>query len=215
MGLLILTTVVTLSGLSLLLVLYPIWQRTYAEVTVQRDQPGPALAEIEARYQAALAAIKNLAFDFEMGKVSSEDHHLLLHKAKIDAAKIKQRIELLSTNDIDYGLEAEIERLVADLKRDKSNRPKALQRKIEAEIASLRDEQPTGPGCPHCRKANQPGDAFCSDCGHPLLAHGQDICPDCGYAFQPDDAYCSRCGSAFTTAGPGPRLKERLAEPSI
>jgi hypothetical protein len=49
MELLVLTTVVTLSGMYLLLVLYPIWQRTYAKVTVQHDQSGPAPAEVEDR----------------------------------------------------------------------------------------------------------------------------------------------------------------------
>jgi predicted RNA-binding Zn-ribbon protein involved in translation (DUF1610 family) len=197
-----------LTGGVLALILYPLWRRTRPEAIFHLDRSGQTLEEYAARYQAALAAIRDLMFDYEMGKVSAEDYQTLLPKAKLEAAKIRRQIDRLNDNaesDLDPATEAKIESLIAELRNSNLDRNEALLREVEAEIQSLKNIQldaETGqPTCPNCGKTFVVGDAFCSGCGHSLagVKTEQNVCPNCGHAFQPDDAFCVKCGVALDT----------------
>ena len=84
----------------LLLIAYPLWQQTRPEAIFRANRSGQTLAEYQARYQAALDSIRDLMFDYEMGKVSTEDYELLLHKTKLEAAQIRQQIDRLSQGQV-------------------------------------------------------------------------------------------------------------------
>jgi hypothetical protein len=119
------------------LILYPLWQQTRPEAVFQLDSSGQTLEEYQARYQAELAAIKDLMFDYEMGKVSAEDYEKLLAKAKLEAAEIRRQIDRLShsTNaDIEASLDVEIEKLIAQLRLNKFSGNETLLSEIDAEI---------------------------------------------------------------------------------
>jgi len=173
MDILSITAIAALTGAALLLILYPIWQQTRPTVALQPIPPGQTLAEHQARYQAALATIKDLTFDFEMGKISAQDHHQLLHKTKLEAAQIRRQIDLLSHNptDIAPALDDQIETLVAQLRTGQSTGPKRLRQQVDAEIAALKNSA----ACPACGSPHQPNDAFCARCGAALdsAAHPQ------------------------------------------
>jgi DNA-directed RNA polymerase subunit RPC12/RpoP len=201
-----------ITGGVLTFILYPLWRQTRPETAFQPGQAGQTLEEYEARYQAALAAIRDLMFDYEMGKVSAEDYETLLPQAKLEAAKIRRQIDRLShttPSEIDPALDAKIETLIAELKREQADGNETLLRAVEAEIESLKNTQldtETGqPTCPHCGQTFAVGDAFCSGCGHSLasIKTEQNVCPNCGNTFQPDDAFCAKCGVALDnkTAG--------------
>ena len=195
-----------ITGGVLAFILYPLRRQTRPETTFQPGQAGQTLEEYEARYQAALAAIRDLMFDYEMGKVSAEDYETLLPKAKLEAAKIRRQIDRLDDNievNLDPATETKIESLIAEFKNSELKGNEALLREVEAEIESLKNVQlnaeTSQPTCPHCGKTFAIGDAFCSGCGHSLagVKIEQNVCPNCGYTFQPVDAFCAKCGAVL------------------
>lgn len=197
---------------ALALIFYPLWQQTRPEAIFEVNHAGITLAEYEVRYQAALDAIKDLMFDYEMGKVSTEDYELLLHKTKQEAAVLRRHIDHLQHNaatEIDASLDAEIETLIARLKTGGSlNGHEQLLREVDAEIELLKtldldesDDFVASPTltCPHCGHIVEADDIFCSRCGQPLPEPeiDENICPNCGYTYQPDDLFCAKCGAAL------------------
>ena len=189
-------------------ILYPLWRQTRPEAIFRVDRAGQTVAEYEARYQAALAAVKDLMFDYEMGKVSAEDYQTLLQKTKLEAAQIRRQIDRLTDQaevPTDPALDVEIETQVAQLRQHPSNGNEALRQQVDAEIERLKRLGSTGeargPACPHCGKPFEPGDAFCTGCGQALPEFAADpdeaVCPDCGAAVEPDDAFCAACGAAL------------------
>jgi len=191
------------------LIFYPLWQQTRPEAIFRVNPAGQTLEEYEARYQATLASIKDLMFDYEMGKVSADDYETLLHRSKLEAAEIRRQIDRLSQGAesiTNPALDAEIEALVSQLRGQQPNGNVTLQQEIESEIKSLKQlvVQPDtdGPACPNCGKDYQAGDAFCTGCGQALPAlTAADLgerCPECGSPVEADDAFCAKCGFALT-----------------
>jgi hypothetical protein len=212
-----LIAIVALIGGALTLIFYPLWQQTRPEAVFPIDRSGQTLEEYEARYQALLDAIRDLMFDYEMGKVSAEDYEMLLNRTRLEAARVRRHIDQFNrraTEAIEAGLDAEIEALIAHMSRAGLNGSEPLLREVEAEIELLKQvktEQQTGAAahfsqnrltCPHCTQPVRPGDAFCARCGQSLagVEVKENICPACGYEHQPDDAFCARCGTALTRA---------------
>lgn len=78
---------------------------------------------------------------------------------------------------------------------------------------------PAGPAestrCPRCGTENQPGIAFCRNCGQRLVAagaatvqrpgapEGMQTCPRCGTVNRMGVAFCQNCGAGLSVAQPG------------
>jgi len=186
-----------LVGGTLALILYPLWRQPQSRPT--RDASGRTAEELEARYQASLAAIRDLMFDHEMGKVTQEDYDHLLTKSKLEAAQIRRQIDQMSQNevDVDPNIDAEIEKLVAQLKNSPANGNEPLLKDIDKEIEILKHAQHDTITCPNCGSIAQLGDAFCSSCGQSLenVTVDENTCPECGAPIEPDDAFCAKCGT--------------------
>jgi len=186
-----------LVGGTLALILLPLWRQPQSRNA--RDAAGRTAEELEARYQAALAAIRDLMFDHEMGKVTQEDYDHLLTKSKLEAAQIRRRIDQMSQDevDLDPNIDAEIEKLVAQLKSGPTNGNEALRKEVDKEIEILKYARHDTLTCPNCGNIAQVGDAFCSSCGQSLenVKVDENTCPECGASIQPDDAFCAKCGT--------------------
>jgi Zn finger protein HypA/HybF involved in hydrogenase expression len=206
----ILTLIISLAlgGGALALIFYPLWQQTRPEAIFHIDRSGQTLEEYQARYQAILAAIKDLMFDHEMGKVSTEDYQDLLARTKIEAAEIRQQIDRLSrrreTAEADPAREDEIETLIAQAKSGLlTNGNEPLLREIEAEVETLKhinlpDGDTAEMACPQCGTPYVVGDAFCTGCGYAVgELETTPTCPECQLPVEPDDAFCARCGTAL------------------
>ena len=90
-----------------------------------RDSPhltgGEGLRELHLRREAAHAAIEELEFDLEMGKLSMESYKALKEQHTLEAAHSMKEIEALKSNrkqkrtqvkrDIIFGLEQEISKM--------------------------------------------------------------------------------------------------------
>lgn len=206
----LLTSLVLVVG-AFALVLYPLWQQTRFDMLFKTEGSGHTGEEYQARYQAALAAIKDLMFDYEMGKVSGDDYEKLLAKAKLEAATIRHQLDRLNhstTTDMAATLEVEIEKLVAQLRSSKFSGQEILLPAIDDEIALLKRASPPATNseeslCPQCGRSILADDAFCATCGHALTQTHLDkpnknasFCPSCGQAVQLEDSFCARCGTA-------------------
>lgn len=191
---------------ALALVLYPLWlHSSHQQVMLTAPLPGHTPDEIEARYRAALAAIKDLMFDYEMGKISHDDYNTLLVRSKADAARLRQMLDRFGLNsDVTPELDAQIEELVAHTRRAPLNRNgnRALLESIDRNIAQLRNGNGHCTTCHHCNGRVQLSDAFCPSCGLALsngcvTVTASNTCTNCHTPVEPSDAFCAGCGTAL------------------
>ena len=127
---------------------------------------GPPEAE-ETRRGVAVAALREIEFDRETGKLSDDDY-----------ASLKAR----------YTGEA-----LAALRAEDSGSPAVpdLEAMISARVRSLSGGSP--PPCRTCGPRPEPDAAFCSTCG--LRLDMGRSCGSCGAALPPDSAFCEACGA--------------------
>ncbi|MCK6584622.1 MAG: zinc ribbon domain-containing protein [Anaerolineales bacterium] len=105
----------------------------------QRKKVKPTVANPAAERAAALAALRDLDFDFKIGKVSEEDYPTLRAGLLAEAARYIQQEE---------ANEADIEARIQARKRTQGKSSTAY--------------------CPHCGKPVIVGDLFCTSCGSRL-----------------------------------------------
>lgn len=208
MEFLTLLIIAVLGVCALALILFPLWQQSRPNsIPAASAAAGQTLEEIEARYNAELAAIKDLMFDHEMGKVAPDDYELILTRAKMEAAQLRRQLDRLAENPdlaIDPALDVKIEALINQTRTAPSqvNGNKAMLKEIDGTIKRLRSgRNGKTTTCPECNAPFQADDAFCSGCGTPLanIKENSDApaCPHCRSAVQPDDAFCTECGTAL------------------
>ncbi len=148
-------------------------------------------AELEARREALYAALKDLEFDHEMGKLSAEDYAALRERYTVQAVAVLQQLDALAAEeppvvgqgDAAAGPEVEV----------------SAEKEMEREVAALRQATKTRAPlvCPVCRRACQPGDTFCAGCGASLADVSEGRCPECGAEYVAGDRFCVRCGVAL------------------
>ncbi len=116
----------------------------------KREDKGKALQQ---RKEDVYAAIKEMDFDFEMGKISEEDYRELKSQYKAKALEI---LKELDTVDGGEDIDAAIERDVHRLRKKKRKGGKETVRQINF--------------CPHCGKKVAPKNNFCQGCGMRLIS---------------------------------------------
>jgi hypothetical protein len=205
MEILTLIVSVALAGGALLLIVAPL--RRQSSAALPTSASGQTHAELEVRYQAALVSIKDLMFDFEMGKMSRQDYDNLLAKSKLEAAKIRKELDRLeSGSHISATLDAEIEALVAQTrgKLQRVNGNAALLQDVDNRIQRLKAAGCNGhvTTCPTCNARVKFSDAYCASCGHTLdevtaPAAAKNVCSACRAPVQPGDAFCAGCGQSL------------------
>ncbi|MCC6170188.1 MAG: zinc ribbon domain-containing protein [Caldilineaceae bacterium] len=137
--------------------------------------PGPAaqvieddkLSELVGRKDAALKAIKDLEFDYRVGKLSEEDYQRLDQRLRRQAIALIQQVENLApqSSTLDERLEAQI----------------AAMRKVQpqAAIALSEGDRPLVVPVPAARPGNGAASRYCTNCGH-LLEPAHKFCANCG-----------------------------------
>ena len=121
----------------------------------------------------ALAALKEIEFDRETGKLSDADYEFLKAKytgAALEALRAEQAVTAAG----------DVEAMIA------------------AKVRSLRSASATTPpntarlSCITCGLRPEIDAVFCSDCGRRLPTDR--ACGRCGAALQPDSKFCESCG---------------------
>ncbi len=119
----------------------------------------------------ALAALKEIEFDRETGKLSDADYELLKSRCTT-AALDALRAESAAVPD-------DVEGMIAA-------RARALR---SAATSTSRG----APSCSVCGPRPEPDAVFCSSCGRRFPVAG--TCDRCGAPLGPDSQFCEQCGS--------------------
>jgi len=201
-----------LVGGALGLVVYPLWQATqFTNQPKPMVQVDERLEDYQTRYEAVLTNIKQLMFDHETGKISTEDYELLLQQTKLEAVKIRQKIDYMQDGvrtATNFALDAKAEMMIKQTRNQASKQDAILAKSVQAELSQLKQISPESiPNtaiCPHCQQTIEPNDAFCASCGNilqpttnPQLTNQAKFCTKCGQTVHPDDAFCVKCGTSL------------------
>ncbi len=156
--------------------LYLILQPLFAARSTQPPAYEPLDPE-DTPKGVALAALKEIEFDRETGKLSDADYELL--KAKYT----EQALEALRVERATVGV-GDVETMIADRVRTLRSAagPTPTTQTSETVLA-----------CSTCGPRPEPDALFCSTCGTRLPLTG--ACSGCGAPLGPDSLFCERCGA--------------------
>lgn len=101
--------------------------------------------QLRERKEQVYAAIKEIEFDWELGKLSAEDYDHLRSQLEIEALALIRQLDRVTNLSGSATLKERLEREVLALRRLRS--------------AAEEDR------CPTCQAKRRPGDLFCSQCG--------------------------------------------------
>jgi len=121
----------------------------------------------------ALAALKEIEFDRETGKLSDADYAFL--KAKYTGAAL----EALRAESPEATRSGDVEALIAA--------------RVRALRFAATSAPPGSPSCSACGPRPEADAVFCSTCGLRLQSGG--ACPNCGAALGADSRFCTACGA--------------------
>jgi len=134
------------------------------------DPTAEKLKSLDNQKEALYSAIKDIEFDYGLGKLSEDDYGELKNKYKLEAAAVLKEMDQTQikggTKGPDYELEQEIMSY-------RSKEPENLteDKKIEEEISAFRSASKKTKKenkCSECGSQHSSEDMFCSKCGAKL-----------------------------------------------
>ncbi len=182
-----LTIALLVSGVAILAVAWPLLKKGPTPVLVEDDQ----LVELLYRKDQVMTSIKDLEFDYRVGKLSEEDYQLYDQRLRRQAVGLLQQIEKVAPEaaSLDAALEREILRkrkAAPDAKRANPTH----EDHIEAEIARRRTVSPGVAASAATAVAGNGSVRFCTNCGY-QLAPQHKFCANCGAAVESSDVTAS------------------------
>ncbi len=137
----------------------------------------------------ALAALKEIEFDRETGKLSDSDYELLKAKYTASALEALREERGAVPNDVEALIAAKVRSLrSASLTSLDPPRELSLQSRITGPPAS----------CVACGPRPEPDAIYCSACGGRLAVTPH--CARCGAALLPESRFCEGCGRPVAAA---------------
>jgi hypothetical protein len=131
----------------------------------------------------ALAALKEIEFDRETGKLSDSDYQSLKAKYTAEALTAMRHDPEPTKTD---GASDDIETMIAAKVR-------ALRSASASRSSDASESFPsTGPACPSCGPRPEPDAVYCSSCGRRLPVRM--VCDRCATTLVPGSRYCESCG---------------------
>lgn len=169
-------TALVIAALAAIFISIPFFTRAKdgdSEVTGEYYAPNPRIERLKAldsRKEALLTAIKDIEFDYGLGKLSTEDFNELNRQYRIEAADVLKEMDSVGGQASQTSLLDELEREI------KSQRHKGLavyaDEEIEKEILRAREAawhiESGASNCPKCGSEYDRADIFCSKCGAKL-----------------------------------------------
>ena len=170
---------IVISLVALAYVLWPILHGGPTTVLVEDDR----LSELLARKDAVLASIKDLEFDYNVGKVSQEDLARFDDRLRRQAIGLMQQIEKIAptTTALDDQLEREIARLrkTQDARLVRPLESASLTPPAQPSIVAVRpgQEMTKARFCINCGQPVDSAQNFCGHCGTPIAAVAVNVSP--------------------------------------
>ena len=150
----------------------PFFKKRFEEVYKETDTSNPLeekLRRLNFEKESLYSALKELDFDYSMGKLSKEDYNELEGKYKAQAVSVLREIDnILGKTDI-ASLDEEIEKEVRAIRE-----LKLTDDEIEKEILKSRKSRVLETSsliCSVCGNGYRSDDRFCSKCGASLSIH--------------------------------------------
>ncbi len=146
--------------------LYPLFdQRSALEMSVRFNR-GEALEQFIYKKLSIYTNIKDLDFEYQMGKISLQDYQAMRLECKKEASAV-----LVALDSFHYSNDA--------------------LKEVEQRIMQSLQSQSTAVFCPACNAKNEPDTKICQKCNQPI-AHQN--CPACGQLVLKGEAFCNHCG---------------------
>jgi hypothetical protein len=160
-GTVVLAAVISLAAI--LVAVWPLLKPPRGRVLLEDDR----LGELIGRKESTLKAIKDLEFDFRVGKMDEEDFQRLDQRLRRQAIGLIQQIDKLAPAGA------------------------AIDEALERQIAAMRRAQ--GPATPPASAA-RPLPASVATNGHTTTAPAR-YCTECGAALEATHKFCAQCGA--------------------
>lgn len=173
----ILTILLTLGALSWILWPLLMGPRTRTPMPDPEDR---MLESLIRKKESIYTNIKDLRFEFQMGKLSEEDYQSLEAGYQVEASNVLQRIEIL----------------MSDTRFNSTIEEEVTRRRRNGKAKDVTGAQP----CSACGAPVRLGNRFCNACGA-TVAVATPSCGACGSLLQPAMKFCPECGKQTATVG--------------
>ncbi len=178
----------TLSLGALAWVIWPLLNRAPAPLLVEDDR----LVTLIARKEALMTSIKDLEFDYHVGKLDDEDYQRYDQRLRRQAISLIQQIELVAPEST--GLDVKVEKEI--MQRRKVADP------VAAPTATVAQPEPIAPPQVARPLPNNGGGAATAVApaviavaagvsGVPAVRY----CTNCGKVLEPQHKFCANCGT--------------------
>lgn len=166
---------------ALAFVVWPLLKPGPAPVLVEDDR----LAELLGRKDAVLKAIKDLEFDYEVGKLTEEDFRIYDQRLRRQAVALLKQIEEVAP--MSAGLDDALEAQIAQRRRvlEPASLPAAKTVIAVAAASPAVAKAPVG-----IAVAAEPGIN-----GTAVGSNGAKFCTNCGNRLEPNHKFCANCGT--------------------
>jgi len=175
-----------LSLAALAFVLWPLLKPGPAPVIVEDDR----LTELLGRKDAVMAAIKELEFDYNVGKLSEEDYKLYDGRLRRQAMGLLQQIEQMAP--LSAGLDAAMEAEVARRRRVSEPAPAAIPLAVASPAPVGAGQTPATLAQPAVASAAVAPAAVING---PNGSAKPRFCTNCGNRLEPQHKFCANCGA--------------------
>ncbi len=164
-------------------VVWPLLDRAPAPVLVADDR----LAELIGRKDAVVSAIRDLEFDFKLGKLDAEDYKRYDERLRRQAVALLQQIEQVApaSTGLDAAVESEVLR----------------RRRVPEAQSPAFAPRPVLVAAGAAAAGAAPATAAPATNGAPVAANGgpRRFCTTCGSLLQPEHRFCATCGTRVET----------------
>ena len=141
----------------------PLLQAGHATPLIEDDK----LTELLGRKDSVMQAIKDLEFDYRLGKMSEEDYQRLDQRLRRQAIGLLQQIEKVAPESAT--LEDQLEGIIAQFRKTTVAATAAAptaKATVNAPVAA--EKSPVVRFCTQCGKPTEPSHKFCAQCGTPI-----------------------------------------------
>lgn len=122
------------------------------------------LRRLNSEKESHYAALKELDFDYSMGKLSREDYDELEKKYKAEALAVLKQIDNIQLKTNKLNLEEETEKEIKAVRESKLTDDEIIEKEIlKARQSNIKVT--SGLICSECGNEYKSSDRFCSNCG--------------------------------------------------
>jgi hypothetical protein len=192
-------------------VMAPLWRR--AGRPAEQPAEAPELTELVHERDVTLKTLRDLDFDYQLGKLSEEDYQALRAQYAVQGVAILQELDAslgVGSADLEEEIELEVQR-----RRGTSEHPvlepalvgdgeDALADEIEAEVRKRRAARlaPAPVSTPKVDRGEQRRERPARVSADRPRTGPAGQCARCGLPYQPGDKFCARCGAALARICP-------------